>query len=205
MKTTLFDYDTARYPFGRLIGEYIGTQELETLHASYDSDPALANSLYKNMEQSPVFRAMYAGLSSPAGEEFYATYERFVREVIRPQYDGPIYYQTKPSHRILFADVPGQSRFHRDADYGHDPAGGQLLGGADTGLRYEYLLDRDRGGQGRLPARGGPARSVRPLPGQHPGARGEEQYDRSEPGKLRLPRDPGGRGPRPVPGAEGGC
>ena len=122
MKTTLFDYDTARYPFRKLIGEYIGTQELETLHANYDSDPARANSLYKNMEQSPVFRAMYAGLSSPQGEEFYATYERFVREVIRPQYDGPIYYQTKPSHRILFADVPGQSRFHRDADYGHDPA-----------------------------------------------------------------------------------
>ena len=122
MTTTLFDYDTAQYPFRKLISAYIGTEELETLHANYDSDPALANSLYKNMEQSPVFKAMYDALRSPEGEEFYAVYQRFVREAIRPQYDGPIYYQTKPSHRILFADVPGQSRFHRDADYGHDPA-----------------------------------------------------------------------------------
>lgn len=122
MKTQTLTYDTRVYPFRQLIGKYIGEDDLEKLSATYDSDPALENSLYKNMEQSPVFRAMYAGLASAEGQQFYELYERFVREVIRPQYDGPIYYQTKPSHRILFADVPGQSRFHRDADYGHDPA-----------------------------------------------------------------------------------
>ncbi|WP_116126755.1 hypothetical protein [Lewinella sp. IMCC34183] len=122
METKLFDYDPARYPFRSLISRYIGTDDLEDLRAAYTSDPELANSLYKNMEQSPVFKAMYAGLRSAEGEEFYAVYECFIREVIRPQFTEPIYYQTKPSHRILFADVPGQSRFHRDADYGHDPA-----------------------------------------------------------------------------------
>ena len=122
MKTQVLDYDPHTFPFRKLISEYIGATELEELKATYHDDPSLENSLYKNMEQSPVFRAMYAGLASDEGQQFYDLYERFVREVIRPQYDGPIYYQTKPSHRILFADVPGQSRFHRDADYGHDPA-----------------------------------------------------------------------------------
>ena len=122
MNTEVLTYDPARYPFRKLIAGYIGRDDLEDLRAAYDSDPAPENSLYKNMEQSPVFQTMYDGLASPAGQEFYRTYEAFVREVIRPQYAGPLYYQTKPSHRILFADVPGQSRFHRDADYGHDPA-----------------------------------------------------------------------------------
>lgn len=122
MKTEILKYDTSAYPFREIIAGYIGRDDLEDLQATYDDDPSLDNSLYKNMEQSPVFKAMYSGLKSTEGKAFYALYERFVREVIRPQYDGPIYYQTKPSHRILFADVPGQSRFHRDADYGHDPA-----------------------------------------------------------------------------------
>lgn len=122
MNTQIHKYDASAYDFRGLIAEYIGKTDLENLSASYTDDPTAANSLYKNMEQSPVFRAMYAGLDSKEGEQFYELYRRFIREVIRPQYDGPIYYQTRPSHRILFADVPGQSRFHRDADYGHDPA-----------------------------------------------------------------------------------
>ena len=121
MNTEIFSYDTDRYDFPQLFREYLQTDRLDELRASYAATPDLQNSLYKNMEQSPVFRKMYAGLESPQGERFYTLYEKFIREVIRPQFAGPIYYQTKPSHRILFADVPGQSRFHRDADYGHDP------------------------------------------------------------------------------------
>ena len=82
MKTQTLTYDTRVYPFRQLIGKYIGEDDLEKLSATYDSDPALENSLYKNMEQSPVFRAMYAGLASAEGQQFYELYERFVREGI---------------------------------------------------------------------------------------------------------------------------
>ncbi len=122
MTTQILDYDKERYDFRGLISDYIGTESLEDLTTRYaDEADRQGNSLYKNMEQSPVFQRMYAGLNGPEGEAFYALYRRFIREVVRPQFDEPIYYQAKPSHRILFADVPGQSRFHRDRDYGHAP------------------------------------------------------------------------------------
>ena len=121
MKTTILDYDTDRYDFRGLIAGYLGREDLSHLTTEYTAeDDRSGNSLYKNMEQSPLFQRMYGGLRGPEGQAFYALYARFIHEVIRPQYDEPIYYQTKPSHRILFADTPGQSRFHRDGDYGHD-------------------------------------------------------------------------------------
>lgn len=122
MKTKVISYDKNKYDFESVIKEYIGEHDLELLTTSYsDGEDRSGNSLYKNMEQSPLFQRMYAGLQGPKGHHFYDLYERFIKEVIRPQYDGPIYYQTRPSHRILFADTPGESRFHRDGDYGHDP------------------------------------------------------------------------------------
>ena len=122
MKTTVLTYDSDTYNFHDLISGYLGREDLSQLRSEYaTADDRSGNSLYKNMEQSPLFQRMYAGLRGPEGAAFYDLYARFIREVIRPQYDEPIYYQSKPSHRILFADTPGQSRFHRDGDYGHDP------------------------------------------------------------------------------------
>jgi len=46
-------------------------------------------------------------------------YMKFIGEVIRPIYDEAIYYQSKPTHRILYRNSKGVSRFHRDKDYGH--------------------------------------------------------------------------------------
>ena len=118
--TKILNYDPCSYDFRGVIADLLGRQDLTTLTADYtDGTDRAANSLYKNMEQSPHFRRLYAGLESESGQAFYALYVRFVREVIRPQYAEPIYYQRRPSHRILFADTPGQSRFHRDRDYGH--------------------------------------------------------------------------------------
>ncbi|MGB7395049.1 MAG: hypothetical protein WA913_11700, partial [Pricia sp.] len=58
---------------------------------------------------------------SEEGQRFYDTYRDFIDEVIRPRFGDKIYYQEKPTHRILYADAPGVSRFHRDRDYGHNP------------------------------------------------------------------------------------
>lgn len=121
-RTTLIaDFDPEAYPFHRVIAEFIGQDRLTELTSDYADGAAErgSNSLYKNMEQSPHFRRLYAALEGPRGAEFYDLYHRFVREVIRPAVGEPFYYQARPSHRILFADTPGVSRFHRDRDYGH--------------------------------------------------------------------------------------
>jgi hypothetical protein len=118
----IFTYDTATYPFPQIIADFLGEEDLGALACELSADEADQNSLYKNMESSAAYKQLYAQLNGEAGQKFYQTYERFVREVIRPQYAEPIFYQKKPTHRILFSNTPGQSRFHRDRDYGHSTA-----------------------------------------------------------------------------------
>ena len=119
----LYEYDVSTYNFPQIIAGYLQVDDLSALRSDVGDDPTQAkNSLYKNMEQATHYRHLYEHLNGAAGERFYDTYERFVREVIQPQYGEPIFYQKKPSHRILFYNNPGESRFHRDKDYGHSTA-----------------------------------------------------------------------------------
>lgn len=120
-QNTTLRFDPARYPFHELIAQYIGAGPLDRLRAGLgEGGVGHGASLYRNMEATEAFRAMYAGLDGPRGAAFYELYLDFLREVVQPQYEGaPIYYQRRPSHRILFRDTPGESRYHRDRDYGH--------------------------------------------------------------------------------------
>lgn len=112
-------YSISAYDFPELIRDFVG-RDLETLSADLPPKVDTTNfSLYKTMEHSPHHRRFYAALNGPRGKAFYELYDRFVAEVIRPQFDGPILYQRRPSHRILFRDLSGESRYHRDRDYGH--------------------------------------------------------------------------------------
>lgn len=120
MTTTFYSYDLGAYNFTKIIADYLATNDLSALSAATPGDEqTLQNSLYKNMEQTPAYRQLHECLHGKPGAVFYRTYERFIREVIRTQYEEPIYYQKKPTHRILYRDTPGVSRFHRDRDYGH--------------------------------------------------------------------------------------
>lgn len=123
METSIYKYDLAKYNFAKIIADYLEVNDLSALEASLSSNNGTSqNSLYKNMEQSVAYKKLYESLNSANGSLFYDTYKRFIQEVIRPEYDEPILYQKKPTHRILFLDTPGVSRFHRDRDYGHSTA-----------------------------------------------------------------------------------
>ena len=120
METSIFNYNLEKFNFTNIILDYLGVDDLSTLEVSLkDKFYASENSLYKNMEHSPCYQQLYRCLNSEAGNRFYDAYRRFILEVIRPQYNEPILYQQKPTHRILFLNTPGVSRFHRDRDYGH--------------------------------------------------------------------------------------
>ena len=120
LSVTTLAYDAGRYPFDRIIKKYLAGADLTRLRAGV-APTTPQDSLYKLMERSAAFGRLYEQLAGPAGERFYGLYRDFVREVVYPLFDEPILYQTRPSHRILFADNPGASRFHRDRDYGHNP------------------------------------------------------------------------------------
>ncbi|MGB5982123.1 MAG: hypothetical protein WBG46_08270 [Nonlabens sp.] len=118
MRTEILNYKTEDYPFHIVISELIG--ESLSLATTGENNFVEANSFYKNMESVPLFEKMYSGLGSEQGKSFYLLYEKFIKNIIRPQFDESIYYQKKPSHRILFRDLKGEARFHRDSDYGHE-------------------------------------------------------------------------------------
>ena len=123
MKTEIYSYNLEKYNFSKIIADYLEVDDLSQLRSSVrEEGEASQFSLYKNMEQSAAYQRLYSCLNGSEGKLFYDTYERFIREVIRPQYNEPVFYQKKPTHRILFMDSPGVSRFHRDRDYGHSVA-----------------------------------------------------------------------------------
>jgi len=119
MQKQIMSFDIKEFPFHELISKFIKIDELDTLNAA-ENGFNKTDSFYKNMESSPVFIKLYSALDGIEGEAFYQLYNRFIKEVIRPQFPESIYFQRKPSHRILFRDIEGVARFHKDSDYGHD-------------------------------------------------------------------------------------
>ena len=125
MKTRIIEYPLEKYNFTRIISNFLAVDELSEIKAESVIENSSGNkdfSLYKNMEQTQAYKRLYEKLNSEEGQEFYETFNNFIFNVIRPQYDEPIYYQEKPTHRILFKNSEGVSRFHRDSDYGHNEA-----------------------------------------------------------------------------------
>jgi hypothetical protein len=118
---TINNYSIQEYPFNKIISQLIGYEDLCNLSAGeIEMDPT--NSIYKNTETTKHHQRLYQKLQSTEGDEFYKLYNHFIKEIVRPQYDEAIYFQKKPSHRIHYPEVPGQTRIHRDSDYGHNPA-----------------------------------------------------------------------------------
>lgn len=114
-------FDTQKYPFHRLIADFMEVDELGSLSATNEEEMQDDWSFYKNMEQSLQFRKLYERLDGKEGEQFYKLYLSFIKDEIRTRFEEPIYYQIKPSHRIFFKDLKGEIRFHKDRDYGHHP------------------------------------------------------------------------------------
>lgn len=118
---TIHSFDASRFNFHEIIQEYLGTSDLAGLQSDVEPDKDGQASIYKQMERSTAYRRLYEHLEGDAGERFYQTFTDFVQNVIRPQFDEPILYQRKPTHRIHFKNDVGEARYHRDTDYGHKP------------------------------------------------------------------------------------
>ena len=118
--TRIERYDLGDYPFPELVRDILGVRDLEYLRC--EAEAGAGWSIYKTMEASPHYKRLRAALLGGRGGKFHELYRRFVAERIRPAFAGPILYQACPTVRLLFVDAGGEPRFHRDSDYGHDPA-----------------------------------------------------------------------------------
>ncbi len=114
----ILSYDLARYDFPAAVREMLGVDDLSTLTIGTAANPE--HSIYKNMEQTPLYTRLAEALRGEGSARFRRTYRDFVAGEVQPRYSEPILYQACPTLRIIFADAEGVSRFHRDRDYGHD-------------------------------------------------------------------------------------
>lgn len=118
--TTVRRYDDRQFDFARVFRQLLNVEDLSNLHSDFVAENG--QSLYKNMEQASLHRKLLSAMSCPESDEFYGLYRDFVQEEIVPWYDEPILFQSRPTARIVFANIGGEARFHRDRDYGHDVA-----------------------------------------------------------------------------------
>lgn len=118
--TEVYRYDLQDYPFPDLLRDILCVRDLDRMYGEVDA--GVDWSIYKTMEASPHYERLRAALLGEDGRDFRALYHRFIAERIRPDFAEPILYQACPTIRLLFADAGGEPRFHRDSDYGHDPA-----------------------------------------------------------------------------------
>lgn len=113
-------YDNHRFDFASLMRRLLNVDDLSMLHS--DATVEEGHSLYKSMEQASLFRRMLTIMTSPESDGFYQLYRDFVKTEIAPRFDDKILFQSRPTMRIVFANIGGEPRFHRDRDYGHDAA-----------------------------------------------------------------------------------
>lgn len=118
---TIYDFDASRFNFHEIVQDYLGTDRLADLRSDVTPDTEENASIYKQMERSSAYKRLYEHLNGAEGARFYNTFEAFIQEVIRPQFDEAILYQQKPTHRIHFKNDRGEARYHKDTDYGHKP------------------------------------------------------------------------------------
>jgi hypothetical protein len=114
----ILNYDTDEFRFRESVCKMLENDQPENLEIG-KVNMAPGDSLYKSIGAAAIYQTLYKNLFGKVGKYFYEQYDNFIRQVIAPQFDEPIFYQARPTHRILFRDARGEARMHRDKDYGH--------------------------------------------------------------------------------------
>ena len=109
----LLAYDSDLYPFAPAIQECLEVSSLNFLH-----EDARANwDLFERTsdQQTPFHKLYYNSFAA----RIKPLWDKFVREVIAPQFEGDILYQTIPTFRVQIPNNVAVGEFHNDSKYGH--------------------------------------------------------------------------------------
>ncbi|MDE2366039.1 MAG: hypothetical protein KGM95_03805 [Betaproteobacteria bacterium] len=109
---TIIEYDIRKYDFRTWAASVLDFEQLENIHTRADLQA------YTNIvdQINACRRLLIQGF-----ECFRPVYVHFIQSVIGPMFDGVNSYQVPPSFRFHFSQK-GSSSFHRDRDYGVNPA-----------------------------------------------------------------------------------
>ena len=124
----IFNYDTNKYPFRRLVANMIADSGLLSYDASYidanmerldDFTPVEAKAMDGSL-QNRLSVSLYEQSS-----EFISTYKSFVKDCLKKQlHPCELFYQNTPTFRVYFPEKKGYeggNSWHSDAFLGHPP------------------------------------------------------------------------------------
>jgi len=105
------DYDKDKFNFRKIIEDMLQTAYLEKIHLEENYDIFI-----KGTDQSTKWHSLYYQNL----DKIIPTYEKFIYEVIKPQFGENIVYQKTPTFRTQLINNLGVFEFHKDKQYQHN-------------------------------------------------------------------------------------
>lgn len=109
----VINYNTIKYNFKEQIKDVLNTQTLSFIHLN---DDFIYNKKFerKNDQSTHYHQKFYQYARSSS---FQNLYKDFIVEVVKPEFDETVIYQTIPTFRLHFPGNVAVGEFHRDRDY----------------------------------------------------------------------------------------
>ena len=111
-------YDTGRFPFRKVVEEYLCQNELQDLHRYFPFEDTLKENTDQNQY---LHRLFYENLDNDSELRFIKIYESFVTQILLPKFGAEIAIQRFPTFRIHQPHNICVFKWHRDRDFGHSP------------------------------------------------------------------------------------
>jgi len=113
-KWEYFKYDIKKYNFRKNLSDILGRTDLENIHDSVNYTELFD----MKTEQSTIYHKEF--YRQVRGSDFLETYNNFVKEIIKPHFNGDkIVFQKIPTFRTQFLNNISVGKWHRDRDYSH--------------------------------------------------------------------------------------
>lgn len=109
----VLNYNTRQFYLKDLIKKSLNTKTLSFIHKN--SDFVYHTKFERKNDQSTHYHKMFYDFSRT--HEFQDIYKSFVEEVIKPEFNEEVVYQTIPTFRLHFPGNIAVGEYHRDRNY----------------------------------------------------------------------------------------
>lgn len=139
----IIKYDRDKYDLIQQVKKIFKTNSLDTLHLLTKEQYGLFE---VGKDSSTVFHKFFYDSYRAGWPEFVDCYRALIRDIIRPQYNEPILFQSFPTFRVHLPDNIAVGAFHTDAEFGH-PAGevNYVLPMTDSGNTASIWVESEPG------------------------------------------------------------
>tara|TARA_R110000824_G_scaffold318633_1_gene505775 strand:+ start:1679 stop:2374 length:696 start_codon:yes stop_codon:yes gene_type:complete len=120
--TTICDYDVSIYDFCGEVEKIFKVSRggLDNLHEFRNELMPIDKLNFGNETRTNFHSTFYDALNSSSGDDIRDVYERFIKDVVSPMFEGSFVYQTFPSFRVHIPNDQAIHKWHYDSDEDHN-------------------------------------------------------------------------------------